>query len=90
VAIVGAVAVLWVFLAPGSGIMALLSKISEQKKLEQEIAQLKQENEELQNDINRLENDPLYLEEVARREYGLLKKNERVFDFLDSNSSNTD
>ncbi len=77
-------ALLWVIFAPGAGVMALLDKRSEQKNLERETAQLKQENMDLQRDIERLENDPQYLEEVARRDYGLLKTNERVFQFPDA------
>jgi len=35
----------------------------------------------IQAEIDGLQDDPEYLEEVARKEYGLLKKNERVYDF---------
>ncbi|MGB3209684.1 MAG: septum formation initiator family protein [Desulforhopalus sp.] len=75
------VALLWIFLAPGSGIFTLLQKRSELKKLQQDTAQIEQQIDELQNEIDRLHNDPEYLEEIARKDFGLLKKNERVFDF---------
>lgn len=39
-------------------------------------------NEEMFREISRLKHDPIYLEEVARREFGLVKPDEIVF-FLD-------
>ena len=74
-------AFLWILFAPGSGIVTLISKRSELKKVQQETAQIEQHISELQNEIDRLHNDPSYLEEIARKEYGLLKKNEKVYDF---------
>lgn len=58
-----------------------MAKRSELKKLELQTAQIEEENSKLQKDIDRLHNDPEYLERIAREEHGLLKKNERVFDF---------
>jgi cell division protein FtsB len=75
------IALLWIFFAPGSGIVTLIGKRSELKRLQRETAQLEQQINALQKDIDRLNNDPSYLEDIARREHGLLKKNERVFDF---------
>lgn len=75
------VAVLWVLFAPGSGVLALYKKRQELLNLQAKTAQLEQENAKLQKDIDRLQNDPRYLEEVARRDYGLLRTNERVYDF---------
>ncbi len=49
--------------------------------LNMEMTNLKKNNEELKAEINRLKTDKQYLEEVVRREYGFLKKNEIVFDF---------
>ncbi|MFW2367510.1 MAG: FtsB family cell division protein [Desulforhopalus sp.] len=74
-------ALLWILFAPGSGVVAYLSKRSELKELERQTALIEQKNSELQKDIDKLHNDPEYLERIARKEHGLLKKNERVFDF---------
>ncbi len=87
VAVIAVCSLLWILMAPGSGLVAFFNKRSEKKQLEREIIQLKEENAELKNSINRLKNDPQYLEEVARKEYGFLRKNERVFNFPDKNSS---
>lgn len=72
---------LWVLFSPGSGIVTLMSKRSELKTLLQETIQLEQENIRLQTEVDRLQNDSAYLEEIARKDYGLLKKNEQVYDF---------
>ncbi len=78
------VAVLWVIFAPGSGVVTLMSKRTKLEKLQQETTRLQQQIDQLQNNIDRLKNDPKYLEEVARKDFGLLKKNEKVYDFSKS------
>ena len=79
-------AFLWILFAPGSGVVTLISKRSQLKKVQKETAQIEQQINELQNDIDRLHNDPSYLEDIARKEYGLLKENEKVYDFSRSKS----
>jgi cell division protein FtsB len=71
----------WLFFAPGAGILAWWSKRSELSTLERETSQLEAANTLLQEDIDRLAKDPAYLEELARKEHNLLRKNEQVFDF---------
>ena len=44
--------------------------------------ELNRKNESLYREITRLKQDPLYLEEVARKEFGLVKPNEIIF-FID-------
>jgi cell division protein FtsB len=44
--------------------------------------ELNKKNESLYREITRLKQDPLYLEEVARKEFGLVKPNEIIF-FID-------
>ena len=41
-----------------------------------------QKNEQMFREISRLKHDPVYLEEIARKEFGLVKPDEIVF-FLD-------
>jgi len=72
---------LWIVFAPGSGIVTYMTKRSQLIKLEQETAQIRKKSSNLEKDIEKLQNDPEYLERIARKEHGLLKKNERVFDF---------
>jgi cell division protein FtsB len=74
-------AVAWILFSPGAGLVSLIGHRGDLKQLEQRITELEKENNSLQAEIDGLQNDSEYLEEVARKEYGLLKKNERVYDF---------
>ena len=56
--------------------------------LEQQTEELMRSNEALKAEIERLKHDEAYLEQVAREKYGLLKKNERVFDFSGKSDNN--
>jgi len=80
------IALLWILFAPGSGVVTLISKRSELANLQQETDHIEQRIEEIQDEIDRLHNDPAYLEEIARKDHGLLKKNEKVYDFAPPNS----
>ncbi len=75
------IALLWIVFAPGSGVVTILSKRSELQKLQKETTRIENQIGEMQKDIDRFHNDPEYLEEIARKDFGLLKKNEKVFDF---------
>jgi cell division protein FtsB len=44
--------------------------------------ELNHKNEEMYRQVSRLEHDPVYLEEIARKEFGLVKPDEIIF-FLD-------
>ena len=46
----------------------------------QENQRLKEENRNIRQELDRLKNDPRYREEVARKKFGLIKKNEIIFD----------
>ncbi|SHO52461.1 FtsB family cell division protein [Desulfopila aestuarii] len=71
----------WLFFFPGSGLLAIFSKREEVQALQAETAHLEKDNAKLQEGIDKMKNDPTHLEEVARRDFGLLKPNERVYDF---------
>ena len=71
----------WIIFAPRIGILAYLQKHSRFRGLEQKTLQLEKSNASLSTEIERLKKDPAYLEDVARREQGLLKKNEYIYDF---------
>ena len=72
---------LWILFAPGTGVYSLLKLRNQALELETQTQQLIETNEALRAEIDRLKNDPVYLEQIAREKYGMLKKNERVFDF---------
>ncbi|MDA8165174.1 MAG: septum formation initiator family protein [Desulfobacteraceae bacterium] len=46
-----------------------------------DLARLENENRALAKEIGRLEHDPAFIEDVGRKRYGLIKKNELIFDF---------
>jgi cell division protein FtsB len=77
--------ILWLLFAPGTGVYSLLKLRNKALELEKQTVELNRTNKELQAEIDRLKNDPGYLEQIAREKYGLLKKNEQVFDFSKSN-----
>jgi len=72
---------MWILFAPGTGVYSLLKLRNHAIELEQQTRELVEVNEALRAEIDRLKNDPVYLEQIAREKYGMLKKNERVFDF---------
>jgi cell division protein FtsB len=73
--------IVWLLFAPGTGVYSLVKQNNRTAELERQTEALIQSNEELRAEIERLKHDQAYLEQVAREKYGLLKKNERVFDF---------
>jgi len=52
----------------------------------EKINKLTEENQALFEEIRRLRTDPKHVEMVARRELGLVKKNEVIYRFKDSNN----
>jgi cell division protein FtsB len=81
---------IWLLFAPGTGVYSLLKVRNKTSRLEQETQELIQTNEDLQAEIERLKNDTAYLEQIAREKYGMLKKNERVFDFSRSKKADAE
>ena len=75
------VLILWIVFAPYRGVLALYKSETEVERLQAENRRLGEENKALQEEINRLQDDPAYFEEKARKEYGMLKKNEVLYIF---------
>jgi len=69
---------LWLTLSPWGGI-SYLSLRRELAKLRGDNRELADNNRALEQEIDRLKNDRAYLEKVAREQYGLLKKNEIIY-----------
>lgn len=81
IAVIVFLSLLWLFFAPGLGIVSYIKKKAELKRVENEAANLKKANVKLQDEIDNLLTDPVYLEKLAREKYDLLKPNEKVYDF---------
>jgi cell division protein FtsB len=71
----------WVFLAPRNSALHLFRVQKELKMIQTKNKALEEENAALRAEIDKLENDPAYLEEKARKDYGLIKKNELLYKF---------
>lgn len=73
--------ILWIVFAPNRGLLDLYRAQNKLEKLQAENKRLEEENKALQAEIDRLQNDPAYLEEKARKDYGMLKENEVLYIF---------
>ena len=72
--------VYWILYSPYGALK--YSEISHEiEKVSSDIDTLTNQNKSMSNEIIKLQEDSKYVEDVARKEYGLLKKNEIVFEF---------
>ena len=78
--LVAAGALLWGLFAPGVGLLHHHRLQEEVNSLARENRELAERNARLAEEIDRLQNDEAYLEELARKKYGLLKENETVYE----------
>lgn len=70
----------WIVYGPyGASKYGLIN--TEIESVTSEIETLTKQNKALNEEIIKLKGDRQYLEDVARKDYGLLKKNEMVFEF---------
>jgi cell division protein FtsB len=63
------------------GLLKVYRQRRELKEIERANIELQQENERLRAEINNLRTNRKYIEELARRELGLVKKGEIVYQF---------
>lgn len=63
------------------GVLRLLRLSSEKKEMEKRITELTAENERLKKEVEALKVDRRYLESIARKELGLVKKDEIIYLF---------
>ena len=76
----------WVLFAPGSGYFHYRSAQKELATMKKKNAELEQNNANLLKEIERLKTDEAYIEKVARDKHGMLRKDERVYEFNRPNS----
>lgn len=50
-------------------------------EMQKRVSELKEENEQLKREISALQSDRRYLESIARRDFGLVRSNEVVYQF---------
>ncbi|MBI9075843.1 MAG: septum formation initiator family protein [Desulfatibacillum sp.] len=76
------VAVLFFFLAFGNrGLVDMYNLKREVARLAQKNQELEKENTRLRRTMYRLLEDPAYLESVARKELGMVARDEFIYDF---------
>ena len=61
------------------GLLAIVKARQEYRALETSLAAARSENARLREEARRLREDPAAVEEIARRELGLLKPGEKLF-----------
>ena len=61
------------------GLIAMMKARQDYRALELSIAQARAENAQLREEARRLREDPTAIEEIARRELGLIKPGEKLF-----------
>lgn len=61
------------------GLIAMAEARREYRALERSVEALRAENDRLRDEAHRLRENPAAIEEVARRELGLVKPDERLF-----------
>ena len=61
------------------GLLEMLKKRQEYRTLEQSLADVRADNARLREEARRLQEDPSAIEDLARRELGLIKPGEKLF-----------
>ncbi len=79
--LVSVVVLLLLLFFPGRSLLSYHRMRKQVSSLIEQNRQLEQHNRELAAEIKRLQTDDAYLEQLARKKYGLLKDNEIVFEF---------
>lgn len=68
------------------GLIAMLKARQQYRLLEQALVSSRADNERLREDARRLREDPTAIEDIARRELGLIKPGEKLFIVKDIDS----
>lgn len=78
--IVALLLILWIVFSPNGALKYYqITKNLDAVRIQNQ--ELEEQNKALSKEIAKLLNDPKYIEEIARKKYGLIKKNEIIFDF---------
>ena len=76
--------ILWLIFAPGWGFLHYHRLQNQIETLARENKILEERNADLSKEIELLQTDDTYLEELARKKYGMLKENEMVYEYKPS------
>ena len=63
------------------GVLRIYRMSQEKEEIQKKAAQINKENEQLKREIEALKSDRRYLESIARKEFGLVRPNEIIYQF---------
>ncbi len=63
------------------GLLRIYHLNQEKKQIEARVTALQAENDQLKREIEALKSDRRYLESIARKDFGLVRKNEIIYQF---------
>jgi cell division protein FtsB len=63
------------------GLLRIYHMNQEQQETKKRLEELKAENEKLKREIEALKTDRRYLESIARKDFGLVRQNETIYQF---------
>ncbi|GAB7026120.1 FtsB family cell division protein [Geotalea toluenoxydans] len=63
------------------GLLRIYHLNKDNKEIQEHLQSLKTENEKLKREIEALRSDRRYLESIARRDFGLVRQNEVIYQF---------
>jgi cell division protein FtsB len=63
------------------GVLRLLHLHKELEEIKRRNLKIEEENRKLMEEVKRLESDKRYIEEIARKELGLIKEDEIIYQF---------
>ena len=66
------------------GVLQMLKKRQDLRALDQSVAAARARNAQMRAEINRIKTDPAALEEIARKDLGLIKPGEKLFIIRDA------
>ncbi len=65
------------------GILHLFRLQKELKEIKERTAKIEEENQKLKEEVRRLQKEKRYIEEIARKELGMVKEGEIIYQFED-------
>lgn len=63
------------------GLLRIYEMRQEKQRIDEKVSELKTENDKLRTEIAALHNDRYHLERIARKDLGLVKPNEIIYQF---------
>ncbi|MBN2543716.1 septum formation initiator family protein [bacterium] len=77
--------ILYLLLLGENGLIAVTKYHKLKKELQGELEAKRAEEDSLRIEIEKLQSDSTYIEKIAREDYGLIRDNEKILHFKDSN-----